>query len=548
MVNYGFVIDNRKCIGCHACTVACKSEHEVPIGVNRTHVKYIEKGEYPNTTRSFSVTRCNHCEDAPCTTICPTSALWTRADGIVDFDNDRCIGCKSCMQACPYDALYIDPNNHTAAKCNYCAHRVDVGFEPACVVVCPVEAIVSGDLDDADSHISRLLANESAVARKPEKATVPNLWYIEGDSTMLTPAATEQETATLWGEQAAGVGHFAKYAEARLGAADTHSMLVQLALEKKASKAGPQDQRVIADVMHQLGRGRGQKRRRVYDSPSKGVLWGWELPAYIWAKAIATGTFLAMALWMLAGAGSLTRAETLTSYGVILGSLGLTGAFLIKDLDRPDRFLYVLLRPNWSSWLVRGAYILSAFGGLVTLMVAITSLRWEDRFIEDLNSWLLLPTALLAVMSAGYTAFLLAQAKARDLWSSPLSAVHMVVHALMAGSVVMMAVVPSSRDFMAALLLWSTGLNLTLILLEVAFPHGSTDARRAVEMMRHGHYAGTFRVGVVLGSIVPILLLCAVKGAAVAPAAMLAAGGLALVGILVTEHVRIRVPQLIPLS
>ena len=85
MVNYGFVIDNRSCIGCHACTVACKSEHDVPIGVNRTHVKYIEKGTFPNSSREFSVHRCNHCEDAPCVTICPTTALFTRPDGIVDF-------------------------------------------------------------------------------------------------------------------------------------------------------------------------------------------------------------------------------------------------------------------------------------------------------------------------------------------------------------------------------------------------------------------------------------------------------------------------------
>ncbi len=133
-MNYGFVIDNRMCIGCHACTVVCKSEHDVPIGVNRTHVKYIEKGMFPNNTREFSVHRCNHCADAPCVEICPTTALYTRADGIVDFDNDRCIGCKSCTQACPYDALYIDPDTNTAAKCNYCAHRLDHEHEPAYIV------------------------------------------------------------------------------------------------------------------------------------------------------------------------------------------------------------------------------------------------------------------------------------------------------------------------------------------------------------------------------------------------------------------------------
>ncbi|SRR5712692_11734431 len=110
-MNYGFVIDNRKCIGCHACTVACKAEHNVPLGVNRTWVKYIEKGVYPHTRRLFAVHRCNHCADAPCVEICPVTALYARPDGIVDFNNDRCIGCKACTQACPYDALYTTPTH-----------------------------------------------------------------------------------------------------------------------------------------------------------------------------------------------------------------------------------------------------------------------------------------------------------------------------------------------------------------------------------------------------------------------------------------------------
>ena len=297
-MNYGFVIDNRLCIGCHACTVACKSEHDIPIGVNRTHVKYIEKGVFPNSTREFSVHRCNHCAEAPCVEICPTTALYTRADGIVDFDNDRCIGCKSCMQACPYDALYIDPNTSTAAKCNYCAHRLDGGYEPACVIVCPVEAIVSGDLDDTDSKIAQLVENEQTLVRKPEKMTDPNLYYVNGSTEMLDPNATNQENKYVWSEQSSGVGHFAKYAEQRVAGSDTENLLIQLAMETSAKTGKPIDQRAIDSVAQEIQQDKdAQGVRRIYDSPSKGVLWGWEVPAYVWTKAIATGTFLMMAVW-----------------------------------------------------------------------------------------------------------------------------------------------------------------------------------------------------------------------------------------------------------
>src|SRR6202162_3239441 len=176
MTKYAFVIDQRKCIVCHACTVACKAEHDIPIGVNRTWVKYIEKGEFPNSRRYFLVNRCNHCDNAPCVTIHPTKALFKRKDGIVDFDSERCIGCKSCMQACPYDAIYIDEDSHTAAKCNFCAHRVDQGLEAACVVVCPTRSIWVGDLDDEATGISRLLASHPTSVRAPEQNTGPNVF------------------------------------------------------------------------------------------------------------------------------------------------------------------------------------------------------------------------------------------------------------------------------------------------------------------------------------------------------------------------------------
>src|SRR4029079_18581855 len=177
-MKYGFLIDHRKCIGCHACTVACKSENEVAIGTYRTWVKYIETGAYPDTQRFFSVLRCNHCQDAPCITICPTTALFKRDTGVVDCDNSRCIGCKSCMQACPYDALYIDPNSNTAAKCNFCAHRIEANLQPACVIGCPTQAIVAGDLDNPSSTASRKVAAEKVSVRKAHKGTQPKVFYV----------------------------------------------------------------------------------------------------------------------------------------------------------------------------------------------------------------------------------------------------------------------------------------------------------------------------------------------------------------------------------
>ena len=293
-MKFGFVIDNRKCIGCHACTTACKSEHEVPVGVNRTWVKQVEKGEFPNTRRLFSVMRCNHCTDAPCVEICPVEALFIREDGIVDFDKDRCIGCKSCMQACPYDALYIDPETHTAAKCNYCAHRVDIGLEPACVNVCPEEAIISGDMDDPDSKITKLLSRQQVKVRKPEKGTNPNLFYIDSDELSLNPNATERSDEYFWNSQGLGVGHFAKEAEKM---AFSNGDVIQAVLEAspitvdEVAQDGPSKS---IDIM--MGKG-----RRIYDAPNKGILWGWEVSAYVFTKAISAGAFLVIFLAWFTG-------------------------------------------------------------------------------------------------------------------------------------------------------------------------------------------------------------------------------------------------------
>ncbi|MDH3322212.1 MAG: polysulfide reductase NrfD [Flavobacteriaceae bacterium] len=538
-MRYGFIIDNRKCIGCHACTTACKSEHDVPVGVNRTYVKQVEKGEFPNTRRIFSVMRCNHCTDAPCVEICPVEALHTRADGIVDFDNNRCIGCKSCMQACPYDALYIDPDNKTAAKCNYCAHRVEVGRAPACVEVCPEHAIIAGDMDNPITEISQLLSREQVMVRKPEKGTNPNLFYIDGDYQSLNPEATSKSENSLWGSQARGVGHYAKAAEKMMNTNDDVNLL-QMTIDNEMESAyvnKTADNPNYIDVL-------SGKARRVYDTPDKGILWGWEVSAYILTKAIAAGAFIIPFIAMLMGY-EVSDTTKLWSAGISLTFLGLTGLFLVMDLDRPDRFLNVLLRPQWNSWLVKGGYTITVFGLLVTAWGAMTF--FEIRAGENILLWI---TAFFAILLAIYTAFLFAQAKGRDFWQSPSLALHMLVHSIMAGASVfaLTALLIGQEDWMAILkntLIIVLLVNIFTLITELTMTHPSTSAHSVVKMITKGRYKNSFWIGTVLiGNILPLILIFFDSG----PVLLAAAAILILIGIYLTEKIWVEAPQRIPLA
>lgn len=542
-MKYGFIIDNRKCIGCHACTTACKSEHEVPVGVFRTYVKQVEKGNFPDTRRLFSVLRCNHCTDAPCVEICPVEALFIRPDGIVDFDKDRCIGCKSCMQACPYDALYIDPDSGTAAKCNYCAHRVDVGLEPACVVVCPEHAIISGDMHDPNSEIAQTLAREQTTVRKPEKGTVPNLFYIEGDEFSLSPNAAHRPEETMWSGQSRGVGHFAKHTERMAWQGEN---LVNELLQKSGnaiempSNGDFSPQRSIEVLT-------GQNAKRVYNAPDKGILWGWEVPAYITAKAVSAGAFLLPVLQLLFKKGDAFSNVGNLFTGLIISFLALvlTTALLVKDLDRAGRFIYVLLRPQWRSWLVRGGYALTIFGGLLTFIGAAMLLGWSVVMPFALGL-----ASLAAVVVAVYTAYLFAQARGRDFWQSPLLPLHMLVHAFAAGAAVFLIFEnfgwAKTSGFATTILLVSLVANLLILLFELTTPHPTADARATVQMILKGKFKTQFwGMVVVCSNLFPIAaLLFFPENQMIA----LACGLLVILGIYQTERIWVEAPQRIPLA
>ena len=535
-MKYGFVIDNRKCIGCHACTTACKSEHQVPVGVNRTWVKQVEKGTFPNSRRLFSVMRCNHCTDAPCVEICPVEALFIRDDGIVDFDNRRCIACKSCMQACPYDALYIDPETHTAAKCNYCAHRVDVGLEPACVNVCPEHAIISGDMENEESEIAQLLARQSAKVRKPEKGTVPNLFYIDADDASLIPTVANKTEGTLWSSQSRGVGHFAKQAE-----------------KMAYSNGDVVNELLFKDPNYKNGTGKSsaqmlmEQKKSVYDTPDKGILWGWEVSSYVWTKAISAGAFLFPFMAWVLGKSEFLAKTSWFSIGIGLIFLALTGILLIMDLDQPKRFAYVILRPQWKSWLVKGGYAITAFGGLLTLYGVAVWLELTN--VLGVLRWI---TFIAGFVVAIYTAFLFAQAKGRDFWQSPTLSIHMVVHSFMAGASaygLIQLVTPieaSLGAFAVTVMIVGIIINLFTMASELITTHPTADAATTVDMIVKGKYKNLFWVGVILvGNVIPLAWLLAGNPSDMAIGI---SGIMILIGIYITEHIWVEAPQTISLT
>lgn len=516
-MKYGFVIDHRRCIGCHACTVACKSENEVPIGAYRTWVKYIEQGQYPDARRSFAVLRCNHCEDAPCITICPVTALFKRDDGIVDFDGRQCIGCKACMQACPYDALYINPYTNTAEKCNFCAHRVELGLEPACVVVCPEQAIIAGDLDNPLSKISSLIASEKTEVRKPEALTRPKLFYIEASPAALKPLEQTHSGGYLWAER----------------------------------KADP----VLDDqeaVFHAEA-----KARTTYDVAHERP-WGWKVSAYLFTKSISAGAFIVAAL-------ALTFTQSMNRWLFDLAAplaalvlLAATTALLVLDLKRPERFLSILLRPQWKSWLVLGGYTLVGFGAVVSL--------WLGAYLFDLESVrppLMWAGVALAGLTAGYSAFLFRQARGRVFWNSPLVFPHLIIQSLVAGAAVLL-LIGITRSFLIGLAMEEASFRFlsyelagaliahAIILAGELFgPEESSERARAIRLITRGIFRNGFlRGAVVLGIAAPLVAISLSLGLAnsVEPVFTMLASLCSLVGLFYWEHTWVQAGQAVPLS
>ena len=491
----GFVIDHESCIGCHACTVACKAENNVPVGGFRTSVKYVEEGTFPDVRRMFLVQRCNHCTKAPCVTICPVNALEKKPNGIVDIDRDACIGCRACMQACPYDAIYLNEDLGAVEKCHYCAHRIEKNLEPACVIVCPVGAIISGDLHNPNSRIAQIAAGKETKVRRPEQRTGPNVRYVGVEDVMLNPGQAIRPEMYLWSDRPPHKGE---------------TWPVQLNVQR--------DARVVLDYGHK-------------------VEWGWGVTLYLVTKGIAGGA--AMLAPFAAMLGLEGFAAKYLPELIALLFVGLTGLLLVEDLKKPLAFIRLFTRPNWNSWLVKGAWVINAFVGLI---VASLALRWSGMdAAADAVRW---GGALAGAAVAGYTAFLFAQCEGRDLWQSKLLLPHLLVQAVMCGAA---ALVPFARGFrfesFSGVIVIAVLAHLAFALIERYRAHDTDNAKQGAAFLgvvRIGPFKA-WRDGLIIGVAGALLFVSLLQLSAFAFVP-------ALLGLLMYEHAFIRAGQLPPLS
>jgi len=521
-IQWAKVIDHTRCIGCHACTTACKSENVVPLSVTRTYVKHVDIGVFPQARRAHQVTRCNQCAHAPCATACPTTAMFKRADGIVDFDKSICIGCKACMAACPYDAISINPEDHSAEKCNFCAHRIDMQLEPACVVVCPTQAILVGDMNDPDSYVAQIINRDAVTVRRPEKETLPKLFYKGAHQATLDPLAARRPEGGLfmWSEQQEG----AEYVTSGNPNFNNSSAAALLSY----------------DVAHSIP-------------------WDWRVSLYTWTKGIASGVYLVACLLVLTGALGVKNSVWLWATPIVAGGfLALTGGLLIWDLEHPERFHLIFTRPQWRSWLVKGAFIIAGYT-LILLLHFVASIAGSTTF----QTWLMIPGIPLSILTAVYTAYLFAQAKARDMWQNPLLPPHLVFQALLLGSAVLLPLsvmlrtgsradlFTVSAPFDQTLLLSALGIfsaiHLLMVWGEVSLTHPTAHARLAIWEMVKGRYKNDFRIGIILsfvGGVVPVLAVLGVLNTSIG----VSGAPLALIGLMLFENAYVQAGQSVPLA
>ena len=179
-MNYAIALDYQNCINCQACEVACKQENGVQLGAEkqRIWVGIVEGTVFGRPYANIYPSQCNQCIDAPCVSVCPTNASHYERGGIVKVFSKQCILCKACMEACPYDARFIDDTRVSIDKCTFCDHRIAEKGTTACQETCPTKVRIFGDLDDEKSDIVNLLKKRRFFFQKEASGTLPKLFYL----------------------------------------------------------------------------------------------------------------------------------------------------------------------------------------------------------------------------------------------------------------------------------------------------------------------------------------------------------------------------------
>jgi formate-dependent nitrite reductase membrane component NrfD len=441
--------------------------------------------------------------------------------------------------------------------------------------VCPAEAILVGDLDDPATRVAQIVATKKVDVRKPEKGTMPKVFYVDGEPRALVPGASSPAGGYLWADRAPGA------ADARRGDGPRSAAGPDAGVESaRAATREPeppaawlgsdlpppafaQAMTAVDDPDAEFFRGVWAglaPARTTYDVPHARP-WGWKVSGYLWTKSIAAGAFLAAALAPWLGLpGGRTVSLGLPLLGLLF--LGLTTALLVGDLKRPERFLSILWRPNWRSWLARGAFVLVAFGALGAAWLLAAWAAPASAWIGRLRG----PLVAAAMAGAGYSGYLFAQAKGRDFWQSPLLPLHFVAQAAVAGLAVSALVLVASGDRggpatagsdpaggpIATLLAAAVALHLCIVVFgEVGVTHPTRDAQRAARALTRGSLRAWLVAALATGAAGAVL---AIAAAAAGPgtqagSAALAAGALAaLAALWIWEHGWLRAGQCVPLS
>jgi formate-dependent nitrite reductase membrane component NrfD len=411
------------------------------------------------------------------------------------------------MVACPYDQLFIDPNTHTAEKCNVCANRVENQLLPACVSVCPTECRIFGDLDDPASEVAQIAQRQATSVRKPEKGTIPKVFYIGAEESAIQPELAVRPFIYKEGQ-----------------------VLLRPLGSPSPDGARPGDARVDYDVPHEKA-------------------WGVDMALYLLTKGIATGTMLVSVLLFFARGD---RSVLITTIGPAISLLFLivTAVLLIADLERPERFYYILIRPNWRSWMVWGAYFLAAQGA-ITAFWLLAAVVGGGRIL----SWLVWPAVVASLLTTCYTAFLFAQGLARDLWQGPQSVVDLLAQAVVEGAAALMLAAlvtggadPGTARTLSMTLAGAMLVHIALIVFEnVLMPSPTRHHELATSAIRRGPFARVFWGGAIACALVSVVV--ALAGAfPPAPLALAAAALLALGGSFAWEYVWVEAGQSVPLS